>query len=266
MSNDLTQVKNAIKLQEPEFHKALPTHVKADKFVRVLQTAVSVNQNLIAADRASLFASAQRAAAMGLLPDGREGAIVEFGGKCQFMPMIAGLLKLIRQSGQVSTIDSLIVCKGDKFQYRPGLDEVPIHEPDWFGDRGEMQGVYAVCRLKDGSAMVEIMSMRDIEKVRAAGRSANSPAWKNWADEMARKSVLRRLAKRLPSSTDIDLDAVFEQEDEPSTPSESVAPPAEPQRRQIRLRAVVADQASDVSDVPHTDVTPGAPEDHESPI
>jgi recombination protein RecT len=43
-----------------------------------------------------------RLAQDGLLPDGREAAIVKFGNKAQAMPMIAGILKKIRQSGDVS--------------------------------------------------------------------------------------------------------------------------------------------------------------------
>lgn len=242
--NELVNVKSAIALQESEFSKALPAHVPVKKFVRVLQTAVSVNQNLINADRASLFASAQRAASMGLLPDGNEGAIVEFGGRCQFMPMIAGVLRLLRQSGQLSTIDALVVCKNDKFTYRPGMDEVPVHEPDWFGDRGEVVGVYAVARMKDGGAMTEIMSMKDIEKVRAASKSANKSGgpWSVWPDRMALKSVLRRLAKRLPSSTDIDMAAVFEDEENNSETPAAAAPAAAAERklgRPTRLQAVV---------------------------
>jgi recombination protein RecT len=237
--NELVNVKSAIALQESEFSKALPAHVPVKKFVRVLQTAVSVNQNLINADRASLFASAQRAASMGLLPDGREGAIVEFGGKCNFMPMVAGILKLLRQSGQLSTIDALIVCKNDKFQYRPGLDEVPVHEPDWFGDRGDMIGVYSVARMKDGGAMTEIMSMKDIEKVRAASRSKNNGPWRDWFDQMAIKSVLRRLSKRLPSSTDIDLDAAFDDEEFSEAPAAPTPTNERKPGRPTRLQAVV---------------------------
>jgi recombination protein RecT len=263
MTNQLATVKQSIELQAPEYSKALPSHIKPDKFVRVLQTAVSLNQNLITADRASLFGAAQRAAAMGLLPDGREGAIVEFGGRCQFMPMIAGVLRLLRQSGQLSTIDALAVCKNDKFTYRPGIDEVPVHEPDWFGDRGEMIGVYAVARMKDGGAMTEIMSMKDIDKVRNVSRSKAKGPWAEWFDQMAIKSVLRRLAKRLPSSTDIDLDGVFDDEEIPAE-SPSTAPPAETAKRKSRLQAAVEPaQDDDVIDIGGTH-TPEAP--HESPV
>jgi hypothetical protein len=38
----------------------------------------------------------------GLLPDGREAAVVMFGNKAQAMPMIAGILKKVRQSGEVA--------------------------------------------------------------------------------------------------------------------------------------------------------------------
>lgn len=266
MSTELANVKHSIALQEQEFKKSLPPHIEVKKFVRVLQTAVSVNQNLIGADRASLFASAQRAASMGLLPDGNEGAIVEFGGKCQFMPMLAGILRLLRQSGQLSTIDALVVCKNDKFTYRPGLDEVPVHEPDWFGDRGDVIGVYAVARMKDGGAMTEIMSMKDIDKVRAASRSSNKSGspWQVWPERMALKSVLRRLAKRLPSSTDIDMAAVFDDE-EPATaePPAPVEPTARKPVRPTRLQAV-ADAAPepDVIDMPQGE----PPADDSSPI
>ena len=43
-------------------------------------------------------------------------------------------------------------------------------------------------------------------------RAANDGPWVNWFDEMARKSVVRRLAKRLPISTDVEV--MFEHDNE----------------------------------------------------
>uniref|UniRef100_UPI00195373C4 recombinase RecT n=1 Tax=Klebsiella aerogenes TaxID=548 RepID=UPI00195373C4 len=45
----------------------------------------------------------------GLLPDGREGAIVEFSGKAQWMPMIGGLRKKVRNSGEIATWEAHVV-------------------------------------------------------------------------------------------------------------------------------------------------------------
>jgi recombination protein RecT len=200
----INEVRTAIEKMAPQFKAALPSHIPVERFVRTTLTAVQTNPQLVDADRRTLFAAATRAAQMGLLPDGREGAIVTFKGQCQWMPMVAGLLKLARNSGEIASIDAQPVYKADKFTYRPGIDLVPQHEPDWFGDRGEMIGVYAVARTKDGAAYVEILSMKQINQVRNVSRAKDSGPWQAWPDEMARKTAIRRLSKRLPLSTDLD--------------------------------------------------------------
>ena len=89
------EVRGAIEKMAPQFKAALPAHVSVDKFVRVTLTAVQTNPQLLEADRRTLFAAATKAAQMGLLPDGREGAIVTFKGQAQWMPMVAGIMKLV---------------------------------------------------------------------------------------------------------------------------------------------------------------------------
>lgn len=203
---------------EGEIGVALPAHIPVERFMRVVLTAVNSSPDLLAADRRSLFEAAMKAAQDGLLPDGRDGALVVFstkvkgrGGdqdkwikKVQWMPMISGVLKKVRNSGGLSSIDAQLVCANDKFTYRLGLDEVPVHEPNWFGERGDVVGVYAVAKLKDGSFATEIMSRKQVEEVRAISRAKDDGPWSKWWGEMARKTVLRRLSKRLPMSTDLD--------------------------------------------------------------
>jgi recombination protein RecT len=222
MSNALAEIRPGIEKMAPQFKAALPAHIPVERFVRTTLTAVQTNPDLMNADRRTLFASATRAAQMGLLPDGREGAIVTFGGKCQFMPMLGGVLKLVRNSGELASIDAQIVYKNDKFTYRPGIDLVPAHEPDWFGDRGDIVGVYAVAKMKDGAAYVEILSKKQVEQVRNVSRAKSSGPWVTWWDEMARKTAIRRLAKRLPLST--DLDGALAEDDELFMPPEQPMP------------------------------------------
>lgn len=276
-SKPIDIVRNAIQKMAPQFKAALPAHVSVEKFMRVTLTAVQTTPSLLDADRRTLFASATRAAQMGLLPDGREGAIVTFKNACQFMPMTAGLMKLVRNSGELASIDALTVHQADKFTYRPGIDAVPQHEPDWFGDRGPVIGVYAVARMKDGAAYVEIMNRQQVEAVRKVSRASGAGPWVSWWDEMARKTVIRRLSKRLPMST--DLDGVLGEDDEffrpePDAPAQQAA--AEPEhapeqrRRPSRLDAVAAQAPTidedGVIDVPHTDVDAAPADLDESPI
>ena len=129
---------------------ALPKHIDIEKFIRILMTAVSQNPDLATADQNSLLIACMKCAADGLMPDGKEAALVTFFSKSknitevQYMPMYAGILKKMRNSGELKTIEAHVVHKNDKFQYRPGIETTPIFEPDWFGDRGEVIGVYAI--------------------------------------------------------------------------------------------------------------------------
>lgn len=272
----IDEVRSAITKMEPQFKAALPAHVKPEKFMRVVLTAVGITPALLNADRRSLYSAAMRAAQMGLLPDGREGAIVSFGNAAQFMPMLGGILKTLRNSGELESIDAQIVHRSDKFTYRPGLDMCPIHEPDWFGDRGDIVGVYCVAKMKDGGVYVEVMSKAQIEKVREVSRSKNNGPWVQWWDEMARKTVIRRLAKRLPMSTDMDGALIDDDEsgyDSPR-PAAAQAAPAEsaPRRRGASRLDAVAQAGDDVTDVePNDPPVTDAPvdtvhHDDESPI
>lgn len=284
MSTALVEIRSAIEKMAPQFQAALPKHIPVERFVRTTLTAIQTNPALMNADRRSLFASATKAAQTGLLPDGRESAIVTFGNQAQFMPMLAGILKLVRNSGELASLDAQIVYKNDKFQYRPGIDLVPQHEPDWFGDRGEAVGVYAVAKMKDGAAYVEIMNRQQIEAVRSVSRSSGKGPWVQWWDEMARKTAIRRLSKRLPLST--DLEGALEADDGFFMPADAQAPQGEPApqpeqdaqapqgdtRRPSRLAKVAAQAPAPdddgVIDVPATDVTDAGepPADHDSPI
>ena len=226
---------------DSEFSVALPTHIPVEKFMRVVTTAVNSNPDLMAANRRSLFEAAMRAAQDGLLPDGRDGALVIFGGKVQWMPMIGGILKKLRNSGELGSIDAQLVHQNDKFTYRLGVDEIPIHEPDWFGERGAIIGVYAVARLKGGTAFAEIMSKKAVEEVRNVSRAKNSGPWVTWWGEMARKTVLRRLSKRLPMST--DLDDLIRRDDELYDLGDA-KPAIEPRAQAVALAATLAANAA----------------------
>lgn len=212
-NNPVAVIRQNLAAMAPELKAALPAHVTPEKFSRVAMTAIQNNPALQNADRRSLFGAVVRLAQDGLLPDGREAALVLFGGKAQAMPMIAGILKKIRQSGEVAKISAQVVYENDHFVVSYGFDEDVEHSPPALNKpRGEAIGAYATAVLKDGSRLLEVMSLEEIEKVRAVSRSGNNGPWKTWWGEMARKTVMRRLSKRLPMSTDLE-DEVFSRDE-----------------------------------------------------
>lgn len=233
---------------QKQLNAVLPKHISPEKFCRTVLGAVQSNPDILEADRPSVFLSCQKAAQDGLLLDNREAALVVFNTKegnswvkkAQYMPMVGGILKKLRNSGQISTITAQVVKKNDAFKYNPAMDEVPNHNPDWFGQRGEMIGVYAVAKLKDGGVIVDIMSMEDLEKIRRVSKTGDKdgkPAgiWAKWPEEMAKKSVIRRIAKLLPSSADVDM--IFENDNEGYDFEQSPPQPSQPEKPKGKTRA-----------------------------
>lgn len=256
MSNQvavISEVRQGIEKMAPAFKAALPAHVSVEKFIRVTLTAVQTTPSLLEADRRTLFAAATRAAQMGLLPDGREGAIVTFKGQCQFMPMVAGVMKLVRNSGEISTWSVQAVYENDAFDYELGDNERIIHKPA-LRARGNVIGAYSIVNMKDGEKSREFMGADEIEAIRKRSRSGGSGPWVTDYAEMAKKTVIRRHSKRLPMST--DLDDVLRADDDIFMPEAQDAPPpaqqAEKQdsgRKASRLNKVAQQAPARTSDV-----------------
>lgn len=200
--------RNTLTRMQPEFTAALPPQIPVEKFVRTVITVVQMNPLHLDADRRSLLGACMKAAQDGLLLDGREAALVPFNGKggraVQYMPMIAGILKKIRNSGELASISANVVYQRDQFDYELGDEERIKHKPHLGDDRGAPVAVYAIARTKDNAVYREVMSVGEVEKIRRASRAANAGPWVDHWGEMARKTVIKRLAKRLPSSTDLD--------------------------------------------------------------
>lgn len=68
---------------KPQFEVALPPHVSVDRFIRVLVTAVQATPALLNVEQKSLLQASMKCAQDGLLPDGREAALVIFKDKAQ---------------------------------------------------------------------------------------------------------------------------------------------------------------------------------------
>lgn len=223
-ANPVEQIRAQLVAMTPEFKNALPSHIKPEKFQRVVMTVVQQNPGLLNADRRSLFASCIKCAADGLIPDGREAALVMFGSTVQYMPMLAGIQKRVRNSGEIASVQAHVIYENDTFVIRRGLNETIEHEPLFPGDRGKPIGAYAVAKFKDGSDPVfEVMDIAAIERVRKVSRSGNKGPWVDWWDEMARKTVFRRLSKWLPM--DAETDVLMARDDEIGDAAEQVAAP-----------------------------------------
>lgn len=204
---------------------ALPKHVTADRLARIALTEVRKNPKLMQCDQTSFLGALMQCAALGLEPGGALGHcyLIPFENRrqnrvdVQFIVGYRGMTDLARRSGQIISLEARAVYAKDKFNVELGLDSRIEHKPAWDeDDRGDITFVYAVAKLRDGGVQFDVMSRREIERVRNASagyrvaeatakkynKTPDSP-WHSHFEEMAKKTVVRRLFKYLPVSIEI---------------------------------------------------------------
>jgi recombination protein RecT len=207
----VSQRKTEVQNIANDLQRMLPPAIPAEKFVRTVQTAITMNPEIAKCDKNSVLGACMKAASDGLILDGREAALVVYNAKqkdntwkqvAQYIPMVTGIIKRVRNSGEVTRLNAYVVHKNDKFKVCLGLEPSIEHEPN-YEDPGAPMGAYAIARFKDGLDDFEFMSFKEIEGIRSRSRAKDSGPWKSDWEEMARKTVIRRLAKRLPMSSEL---------------------------------------------------------------
>lgn len=176
------------------------TGLTPERMVRVVVNAIAKSPELQKCSQVSLIGSILQSAALGLEPNTplQEAALIPYGNVCTFQPMYRGLIKLARKGG-VTEVFAEVIKEKDKVQVLRGLENNLVHEIH-LGDRGKPIAFYAVFKTEDGGRDYEIMTIPEIEAIKnrsQASKSGKSP-WQTDFDEMAKKTVLKRLLKRAP--------------------------------------------------------------------
>ncbi len=199
-----------IKSMEGEIKKALPSVITPERFTRMVLSAISVNPKLGSCTPASFLGAMMSAAQLGLEPNTPLGQayILPYQNRgtleAQFQIGYKGLIDLAYRSGEVEVIQSHIVHENDEFECAYGLEPTLRHTPA-SKDRGAPIKVYAMFKTKSGGFGFEVMSMEDVrdhaEKYSKAYGSSFSP-WKTNFEEMAKKTVLKKVLKYAPLKSD----------------------------------------------------------------
>lgn len=181
---------------------AVPKHLNADRMARIAATEVRKNKALLSTEPTSFLGSVMQAAQLGLEPGSALGQayLVPYGNQCQLIIGYKGMIDLARRSGQVLSLNAYAVREGDDFNFQLGLKPDIHHVPSLEADRIKkpITYVYAVATLKGGGYQFEVLSRAEVEAVRAKAKSKN--IWNTYFEEMAKKTVIRRLFKYLPVS------------------------------------------------------------------
>lgn len=225
----IQEVRNNLTAMGQTFNNYLPKSITLDKFIDAAMTGLQTNPALLNADRESFYITCRKAAQDGLLLDGKEAAPViynvnvapkgqpaQWKQKVQYMPMLEGLKKKIYSTGLTETIEARVVYQNELKDFIYSIDEQGTnfnHTPMVFGEPGEAVGAYAKTVIKEtGELVIEFIRVEEIAKIREASKSKDSGPWASWWTEMAKKSAIRRLVKRLPQAE--QLKSIIEHDNE----------------------------------------------------
>lgn len=212
---ELQGIKNLFAQPWESFKAAFKDPKEADRIMQreITYTAQAmVNNNYLikcATDFPLDFINAMKNVALSglsLSPTLKQGYLVPFKGKVQFMPSYMGMQDLLANTGHVHKIEAHLVYKGDEFTIEHGSEEKLIHKPDPWGDksRHNLLGGYWIAELTDGTRIFDNMPIAEVEKIKqrspSVAKGKVSP-WDTDYEEMARKTILRRGFKSLPKGS-----------------------------------------------------------------
>lgn len=230
-------IKDWIKVMEPAIKKALPSVITPERFTRMVMTAVSSNPQLAECSPASFCGAMMQAAQLGLEPNTPLGQayLIPYRNhgklECQYQTGYKGLITLAYRSGEFKSIYAREVYEGDEFSYEYGLEPQLKHVPSTGADRGSVIYYYGVFTLTNGGFGFEVMSMAEMKQFamtysQAYKKGRNTP-WKTNFDEMAKKTVLKRVLKYAPLSTEFVREVNADETIKTSLDADMVAMPDE---------------------------------------
>lgn len=133
---------------------------------------------------------------------------VVYGNELKMEDSYIGKIVKAKRDAHVKEVNAVTVYKNDIFEYEintlNGRKKVVKHEQKLENiDITKIAGAYAIVTYEDGSTDTEIMTLAQIQKAwEQGGSKGSSPAHKNFADQMAEKTVISRALKIPADATD----------------------------------------------------------------
>lgn len=206
----MSTLASELQRMRPRLEAIAPPRFNVQAVIENLIWAVSQDEALARCSVRSLIQAVTDAVALGLDPSGlsNDGTLIPHktrsgGYRAVFVPDYRALIRLAMANPRVSHIEARVVRAKDEFFLDFGEPEGRIisHRPNLQAADAEPIGAYAIVWFRDcRRPLVEWMTKAEIEANAERGGSfgnENSPWETDWG-EMARKTVIKRLAKYLP--------------------------------------------------------------------
>ena len=210
-SDKMATLRHLFEAKKDAISAVCPKFVTPERIIKITLAACSRNPQLLACTPASILMACIQAAELGLEFGNVLGHayLVPYENKknktleATFIPGYRGLIALARRSGQILSIEAHVVYEKDRFEVTYGLDPKLVHVPTFDEEPGAPKAVYAVAVLRDGAKQSEVMTKHQVDAIRKRSAAANAGPWVTDYEEMMRKTVVKRLWKYLPMSTEM---------------------------------------------------------------
>lgn len=210
VNNKVQSLQKLLEVSRKQIEMAMPKHLTADRMMRIAVTEIRKNPTLAECTQASFLGAIIQASQLGLEPGGALGHcyLIPFNSKergmeVQFIVGYRGLLELAYRSPKVKKVIARAVYEKDKFSYDFGIDEKLVHVPNQSGEGKDLTHVYCIVELDGGVKLFDVMTAPEIEAARGRSKSSEKGPWKSDYEAMAKKSVVRRFFKFMPSSIEM---------------------------------------------------------------
>lgn len=212
-------IQQLVEKSAQELGKALPSHMRPERIVRIALTTLRMNPKLYQCNPYSFLGALFQCAQLGLEPNIEGQAyIIPYNDRktgqlvAQFQIGYKGYVELFWRHQSAVSLQMEHVCANDEFKYDLGENKIH-HVPPPFGqERGAVIGYYAVAHLQGGGRAVKVMSKEEALAFgkrfsqcysRKEGVFIPGTPWAEHFDAMAMKTVLKQLMKLLPKSIEI---------------------------------------------------------------
>ncbi len=212
-----------------ELGKALPSHLNAERLVRIALTTLRLNPKLAECTPESFLGALFQAAQLGLEPNVEGQAyitpylnskkIMDETGKAKWIKLLEaqfqigykGYIELFYRHKAAEFIDTHAVYENDIFEYQYGTNSYLKHCPV-FKNRGEIIAYYAVGKIRDGGSIFKVMGKDAcIEHGKTHSKCFDketqsfdkNSSWYKYPDSMCKKTVIIQLSKLLPKSVEL---------------------------------------------------------------
>lgn len=214
-------LQDAIREQLPAINTLLPPDISMNQFRAATWLALQEEPKVLS--ECSVDSTKQaivRAATYGLLP-ARDCHFLPFKKRTTFVPNYQGLQRALDRTGKVKKSFAHAVYENDIFDVDQ-LADIYSHKPN-IDNPGKLRCFYGCVIMKDGTKHVQVMTLADVDRIKAKSPAHESGPWVTDYVAMGRKTALKQTMKYVNLSPQIASMLAEEEERERSDiPAERV--------------------------------------------